>query len=158
MSLVLIALSQPWGFREIPVPEVSADIVNPYEDARNENVASLEDYRRFYDAAQQEDRDVLGALLARDAEDFLTYRVLLTLARSDLPAAERAGYYRRAFRLKLVDPLARGEARALQLERAQTAERAGFVEEASNAYAQALPLGGAAVAGLERLEPDPLAR
>ena len=98
----------------------------------------------------------LKRFLERDAQDFLTYRVLLKLARSDLPAAERVGYYKRVFDLKPSEPLARGEARALQLEFAQTAERAGLVGEAITAYAQALPLGEA-VAGLERLERDPLA-
>ena len=149
MSLVLIALSQPWGFREVPLPEVRAEVVNPYGGA------SLEEYRRFYKAVRRDDVGALRALLARDTEDFLTYRVLLTLARSELPAAERVDYYRRASELSIIDPLARGERRALQLELAQAAERAGSVEEGLTAYAQALPLEEA-VAGLERLGSDPI--
>ncbi len=149
MSLVLIALSQPWGFRAIPVPEASAEVVNPYGGA------SLADYGRFYEAVRQDDTEALKALLNRGTQDFLTYRVLLTLARDALPAAERVGYYRSALELKPSDPLAREETRRLHLELAQTAENAGLIEEAVAAYAQALPLREA-VAGLERLESDPL--
>ena len=146
MSLLWVALSQPWGFRDVPLPQVEARVVNPYESA------SLADYERFHEAVRQGDTAALGALLARPTADFLTYRTLLVLAQDGgLAAAERVDFYRRALELRIDDPLARGEARALHLGLAQAAEQAGLVEDAISAYAEALPLEEA-VAGLERIE------
>ena len=144
VSLVWLTL-QPWHSKTVPIPDVRAEVVNPYQGA------SLAEYGRFYRVLRQGSTADLKTLLGRNAEDFLTYRVLLALAQdTQLSAAERADYYQRAFRLQTTDPLARGELRQGQLELAQTAEQAGLVDEAIAAYAEALPLG-AAFAGLERL-------
>ncbi len=57
---------------------------------------------------------------------------------------------------ELISPLARDDARRAQLELARVAEDAGRKNRALDAYAEALPLEGAA-AGLVRLETDPRA-
>ena len=136
VSLVWLTL-QPWHSKAVPIPDVRAEVVNPYQGA------SLAEYGRFYRVLRQGSAADLKALLGRNAEDFLTYRVLLALAQdAQLNAVERADYYQRAFRLQTTDPLARGELRQGQLELAQTAERAGLVDEAIAAYAASLAAGG----------------
>ena len=71
--------------------------------------------------------------------------------------AERVAFYRRALDLRIDDPLARAETRALWLEHAKLAESVGLEQEAIDGYTRALPLDDA-IMGLRRLERDPYKR
>lgn len=134
--------------RVIPTPSYQVVVADPYA------TPLLSDYGRYRDALLERDTAALAGLAA-EAEGYLAYRAALTLARSaDLTPAERLPFYRRALELRLDDPLARRETREFHLEMARTAEAAGNLAVAKEAYAEALP-EPAAIEALKRLEDDP---
>jgi soluble lytic murein transglycosylase len=132
----------------IPIPAAKAVVFDPFQSA------PLRPYGRFLDALRARDTRALEDLLPASS-GYLTYRILLALAQDgSLPASARAGYFKRALTLRVVNPLAKKENRKLELSYAQVAEQAGLKQDAVAAYRQALP-DKAAVSGLKRLA-DPL--
>ena len=131
----------------VPVPLAQAVVLDPYDDPL------LLEYQTYRSAVLAGDAERLQTL-ADGRDSFIAYRAALTLARMPLSAAERVHYYRRVLSLRIDDPLDRLAEDRLLLEYARTAEAAGFVEEALEAYEAALP-DAAAVSALERLQTDP---
>lgn len=126
---------------------VLAAVFDPYA------AAPLRPFASFRNAVKSGDALALQKLAA-GSDGYLAYRASLELARwKTIDALTRLAYYHRAFALRIDDPLARDETRALDLEAGQTAEAAGRSDQATAFFRRALPLDGAA-AGLERLEAD----
>ena len=153
MLLVSLAVGCGLLFGAVSVPRHSvadaslAAVYDPYA------VAPLQPYGSFREAVRSGDALTLQRLAA-GSDGYLAYRAALELARwKTIDAATRLAYYRRALRLRIDDPLARDEARALHLEAGRTAEQAGAVDAAVTYYRQALPLKGA-LEGLYRLVGD----
>jgi soluble lytic murein transglycosylase len=153
MLLVSLAVGCGLLFGALSVPRHRvadaslAAVYDPYA------VAPLRPYGSFREAVRSGDALTLQRLAA-GSDGYLAYRAALELARwKTIDAATRLAYYRRALRLRIDDPLARDEARALNLEAGRTAEQAGAVEAAVAYYRQALPLKGA-LEGLYRLVGD----
>ncbi len=120
-------------------------------------------------ARREGDAETLAALMRSD-DDVAAYRAARTLAgrdgaapfAEDAPSLEtppelRLEAIERIFDLRIDEPLARVETRALQLARAEAAEAAGRLETAVAAYRAALP-DATARDGLERLLEDPYER
>ncbi len=134
----------------IPVPNVQAVSIDPYEQP------ILQGYATFRDAAATADLTALNNLAQAAHGSYLGYQTLLFLGRHPhLSAAQRSEYMREAINKHVADPLARNVLRGLWLELAQLSEQAGNPAEAINAYTEALPLRDA-FDGLERLETRPL--
>ncbi len=157
LLLVFLAVGCGLLFGALSVPHPAAAdatlaaIYDPYA------AAPLKPYGSFRDAVRSGDAMTLQRLAA-GSDGFLAYRAALELARwKTIDAQTRLAYYRRALRLRIDDPLARDETRALHLEAGRAAEQAGERDAALAYYRQALPLKGARE-GLQRLEPDPRAR
>lgn len=149
LSILILWLALPLGRRNIDIPNVQVVVLDPFEQP------ILQDYRRYRDAVIAGDTEALEALLPEVQGSFLEYRTLLTLARSEeIDAAQRTLYLKRALDVRIHDPLADVETRALYLELAKTAEAAGLNQLAIDAYVEALP-EAQAFAGLRRLEQNP---
>ena len=126
-------------------------VINPYT-----NNPVLANYARYQDAVNKNDSAALKQVAYDSQGTYLEYESALRLARmTNLPAVERVTYYQRATELFSTDVLLKHERYTLNLEFAQFAEQAGLTQTALAAYEEALPLDEA-VAGLERLQTDPL--
>ena len=126
-------------------------VINPYT-----NNPVLVNYARYQDASNTNDSAALKQVAYESQGTYLEYESALKLARmTNLPAVERVTYYQRATDLFSTDVLLKHERYILYLEFANFAEQAGLTQTALGAYEEALPLDEA-VAGLERLQTDPL--
>jgi soluble lytic murein transglycosylase len=132
---------------DIPVPVVQAVVADPYDEPL------LSSYKLYRDAVMVNDWITLENLsMLRD--DYVAYRSALTLVQQDLPATQKVGYYRRLLELRPESPLAKQEKSNLLLGYAQSAEAAGYSDEAIRIYQEALPKAEA-IEGLKRLQTDP---
>ena len=126
-------------------------VVNPYT-----NNPILAKYATYRDALNRNDAVALKQVAYEAQGTYLEYESALRLARMpSLAAVERVTYYQRVTDLFSTDVLLKHERYRLYLEFAQFAEQAGLTQTALAAYEEALPLDEA-VAGLERLQTDPL--
>ena len=147
LGALALAFAIPRGNR-VPRPRIRVAIIDPYASAE------LVDYARYRTDLASGNLYILRTI-SQSGQSYLSYRVALTLARDPrLPIAERLEHYRRVLELRIDDPLARSEKRSLYLEIARTAEAGGFIQQALDAYQQALP-EEAAVEGSKRLEGNP---
>lgn len=128
----------------IPIPSVKAIVSDPYDQPL------LSPYKLYRDAVMVNDWITLENLsMLRD--DFVAYRSALTLVQQDLPAAQKLTYFRRLLELRPDSPLAKQEKNDLLINYAQTAEAAGYIDEAQRIYQEALPRREA-IEGLKRLQ------
>ena len=128
------------------------------------HAAAYDPYQTDILAPYAELRDAIGTgdtISLRDiasGSDYRAYRAALALAQDfTLPAALRLEAFDRVLALRVDDPLAPEETRALHLEIGRIAENAGRRDRALEAYRAALP-DPAAKDGVERVEPDPYRR
>ena len=151
--LLLVAFSVVWLLPRDRSPLGAVLHAAAYDPYQTEILAP---YAELRDAIQNEDADTLRAIAAGD--DYRAYRAALAVAQDfTLPAALRLEAFDRVLALRVEDPLASDETRALHLEIGRIAEAAGQRERALEAYRTALP-DPTAEAGLERIEPDPYRR
>ncbi len=113
-------------------------------------------YRAFY--AAQRSGDTAAMVRAAAGDGFLAYRAALAVARTPtVDPVLREASFRRAFELRVDEPLARAELRELQIEYAALLEANRDPAAALATVRQALP-APEAVAAVQRLEPDPYRR
>lgn len=118
--------------------------------------AILLPYAELRDAIQTQDLDALRVIAA--GTDYRAYRAARTIAQDfTLPTETRLEGFERVLALRIADPLAYEETRALHLEIGRLAEAARRPARALTAYRNALP-ERAAVEGVERVEPSPYRR
>ena len=116
----------------------------------------LAPYAELRDARQAGDVERLWRIAA--GEDYRAYRAALAIAQDYTVDPDlRLAAFERVLDLRIEDPLAREETRALHAEIGRIAEAAGKRDRALAAYREALP-HVAGVAGLTRLEDDPYRR
>src|SRR5690625_7273961 len=119
--------------KPIPRLEMEVAVIDPLA------AGGLEGYRRYRDAVSAGELEVLAELSSAD-DSYLAYRSALPLGRSpELTAAERLPHYLRVLQLRIDDPLARAEDRALLLEVARTAEAEGDGEPVISNFSARLP-------------------
>ena len=151
--LLLVAVAVAWLLQRDRSPLGAVLHAAAYDPYRAEILAP---YAELRDAIQRDDTDTLRTIAAGD--DYRAYRAALAVAQDfAVPAALRLEAFDRILALRVEDPLAAEETRALHLEIGRIAEAAGRRERALEAYRAALP-DPMAEAGLERVEPDPYRR
>ena len=156
-SLILFILCAFWvlyWFKEarylpIPLPEVRVVLLDPYAEE-----PLLQSHKSFRDALLSQDAFTLHNMLGDTSlqGSYLEHQIALALARmSSLTPVQRLPYYQIVLNTYLKDPLAINDERELWLEYATTAEEAGDLTTAQDAYSNALPFANA-INGLKRVQ------